>query len=95
VGRWSCGMIAVPENVDGVDEVGPWRSEAREWVAGLKAGGVKPPTIRSCFVVLSAVFTTALNDQVTFLHPCKGVKSPPVPAHSTKRFHKMVGDERL
>jgi integrase len=41
---------------------------------------VKPPTIRQCFVLLSAVFTTALNDQVTFLHPCKGVKTPPVPA---------------
>lgn len=31
-------------------------------------------------VVLSAIFTTALNDQVTSLHPCKGVKTPPVPA---------------
>jgi hypothetical protein len=28
--------------------------------------------------VLSAIFTTALNDQVTFLHPCKGVKTPPL-----------------
>jgi hypothetical protein len=26
------------------------------------------------------IFTTALNDQVTVLHPCKGVKTPPVPA---------------
>ena len=31
-------------------------------------------------VVLSAIFTMALNDQVTSLHPCKGVKTPPVPA---------------
>ena len=67
-------------------EFGPMRmidilpEHVREWVAGLKAGGVKPPTIRQCFVLLSAVFTTALNDQVTFLHPCKGVKTPPVPA---------------
>jgi hypothetical protein len=30
-------------------------------------------------VILSAIFTTALNDQITFLHPCKGVKTPPVP----------------
>ena len=52
----------------------------REWVAGMKAGGVKPPTIRYAMVVLSAIFTTALNDQVTSLHPCKGVKTPPVPA---------------
>jgi integrase len=28
--------------------------------------------------VLSAIFTTALNDQVTMLHPCKGVKTPAV-----------------
>lgn len=67
-------------------EFGPMRmidilpEHVREWVAGLKAGGVKPPTIRSCFIVLSAVFTTALNDQVTFLHPSKGVRTPPVPA---------------
>ena len=52
----------------------------REWVARLKAGGVGRPTIRQCFVLLSAVFTTALNDQVTFLHPCQGVKTLPVPA---------------
>ncbi len=52
----------------------------REWVACMKAGGVKPPTIRYAMVVLSAIFTTALNDQVTSLHPCRGVKTPPVPA---------------
>lgn len=28
---------------------------------------------------MSAVFTTALNDHVTFLHPCKGVRTPTVP----------------
>ena len=67
-------------------EFGPMRmidilpEHVREWVAGLKRGGVKPPTIRYCLVVLSAIFTTALNDQVTSLHPCKGVKTPPVPA---------------
>ena len=27
----------------------------------------------------SAIFTTALNDQVVFIHPCKGVKTPTVP----------------
>jgi hypothetical protein len=25
------------------------------------------------------IFTTALNDQVTFLHPCRGVRTPTVP----------------
>ena len=48
-------------------------------LCGAQGRGGKPPTIRQCFVLLSAVFTTALNDQVTFLHPCKGVKTPPVP----------------
>jgi hypothetical protein len=33
-------------------------------------------------VILSAIFTTALNDQATFLHPGKGVKTPPVPVKS-------------
>jgi hypothetical protein len=28
--------------------------------------------------VLSAIFTTVLNDQITFLHPCMGVKTPTV-----------------
>jgi integrase len=51
----------------------------REWITWLKENGVKPPTIKYNKIVLSAIFTTALNDQVTFLHPCKGVKTPPVP----------------
>ncbi|MGH3696685.1 MAG: tyrosine-type recombinase/integrase [Pseudonocardiaceae bacterium] len=50
----------------------------REWVATLQASGVTPVTIKSIKIVLSAVFTTAFNDQVTFIHPCKGVKSPTV-----------------
>jgi integrase len=51
----------------------------REWIAWLKANGVNPPTIKYNKILLSAIFTTALNDQVTFVHPCKGVKTPPVP----------------
>lgn len=51
----------------------------REWVLRLQTvHGVKPPTIQKCKFVLDAVFTTALNDQITFLHPGKGVKTPPV-----------------
>lgn len=52
--------------------------DVREWVTHLQNEGVNPPTIRFCMTVLSAVFTTALNDQVIVLHPCKGVKTPPV-----------------
>jgi integrase len=66
-------------------EFGPMRmvditpEHVREWVTRLKAADVSPANIAANKVVLSAIFTTALNDQVTFLHPCKGVKTPPVP----------------
>jgi integrase len=65
-------------------EFGPMRmveilpEQVREWVGKLKARGVTPVTIKYNKVILSAVFTTALNDQVTFLHPCRGVKTPTV-----------------
>ncbi|WP_327586797.1 site-specific integrase [Nonomuraea sp. NBC_00507] len=66
----------------------------RAWIAKMKKAGVKPPTIQKAKIILSAIFTTALNDQVTFLHPCKGVKSPPVPAKprtiiSPEQFDKL------
>ncbi|MDN5855789.1 MAG: tyrosine-type recombinase/integrase [Actinomycetia bacterium] len=51
----------------------------RAWVTGLHEDGVTPSTIKHNKMILSAIFTTALNDQVTFLHPCKGVKTPTVP----------------
>ncbi len=51
----------------------------RAWVARLRDAGVTPVTIRYNKVLLSAIFTTALNDQVVFLHPCRGVKIPTVP----------------
>jgi hypothetical protein len=65
-------------------EFGPIRmidilpEHVRAWVAALKDKGVKPVTIRYNKTFLSAILTTALNDQVVFLHPCKGVKTPPV-----------------
>lgn len=51
----------------------------RQWVARLSTNGVTPATIKHNKMILSAIFTTSLNDQVTFLHPCKGVKTPTVP----------------
>lgn len=70
-------------------------SHVREWVTLLQNGWVDAPgqrrkgrkptmskdpkVIKNCMVTLSAIFTTAVNDQVTFIHPCKGVKTPPVP----------------
>jgi integrase len=50
----------------------------RAWIAKLKANGVKPPTIKYNKILLSTIFTSALNDQVIFFHPCTGVKTPPI-----------------
>jgi integrase len=36
-------------------------------------------TVQRCKTVLSSIFTTALNDQIVFLHPCRDVTGPPVP----------------
>jgi hypothetical protein len=38
-----------------------------------------PATIRHNTIVLSAIFATSLNEQVTLLHPCRGGKTPTVP----------------
>ena len=54
-------------------------AHVREWVSHLHAEGVGAKTIQNLKNILSAIFTTALNDQVVFLHPCKGVKTPTVP----------------
>jgi integrase len=58
-------------------------SHVREWVTHLQAKGVSPATIQKVRFILSAIFTTALND-VTYLHPCKGVKTPTVPRKPLK-----------
>jgi site-specific recombinase XerD len=59
-----------------INEIQP--TDVREWVSDLKAAGASPTVIRQCHTILSAVFTTAFNDQITRLHPCRGVKTPPV-----------------
>ena len=58
-------------------------SHVREWVTDLRAKDVTPATIQKVRFILSAIFTTALDD-VTFLHPCKGVKTPTVPRKPLK-----------
>ena len=62
----------------------------REWVVHLIAQGVTPATIRHQKIILSAVFTTALNDFVIRLHPCRGVKTPTVPI---KAYRILTPDE--
>ena len=50
-------------------EFGPLRmieilpAHVREWINKLKNEGVGPSAIQYCMVVLSAIFTTALNDR--------------------------------
>ena len=58
-------------------------SHVREWVTDLQTKGVSPATIQKVRFILSAIFTAALND-VTYLHPCKGVKTPTVPRKPLK-----------
>jgi integrase len=58
-------------------------THVREWVTELQAKGVSPASIQKVRFILSAIFTAALDD-VTFLHPCKGVKTPTVPRKPLK-----------
>ncbi len=54
-------------------------NDVREWINHLQEmHGVNPPTIAKCKLILDAIFTTAVNDQVVFFHVGKGVKTPPV-----------------
>jgi integrase len=52
-------------------------SHVREWITDLQVKGVTAANTQKVRFILSAIFTTALDD-VTFLHPCKGVKTPTV-----------------
>jgi integrase len=89
-----------------MDTFGPLRMidvlpiHVRDWITSLGAKHLSPSTIRLNKTILSAIFTTALNDQVTVLHPCKGVKTPPVPRRPLRiitpeefeRFHRCLRD---
>jgi integrase len=52
-------------------------SDVREWITHLQNEKASAHVIRYCKTILSAIFTTALND-VVHLHPVRGVKSPPI-----------------
>jgi len=54
-------------------------ADVREWVTDQSAKGLSPHVIDKNMTILSAIFTTALNDQITFLHACRGVRIPEVP----------------
>jgi integrase len=65
-------------------------AHAREWVSTQVAAGVTPAMIRQSKIILSAIFTTALNDFVVALHPCRGVKAPTVPV---KEYRILTPEE--
>jgi integrase len=52
--------------------------DVRDFVTGLENKKVKRSSIGYCLTILSAIFTTALNDQMVFFHPCRGVTAPVV-----------------
>lgn len=53
----------------------------REWITQLQGEGRSAWTIQYCKTsILSSIFTTALNDQITYIHPCRGVRIPTLPA---------------
>jgi integrase len=54
-------------------------AHVREWIMDRHTAGVSPATTRYNKILLGSIFTTALNDLVVFLHPCRGVKVPTVP----------------
>ncbi|HIW61283.1 MAG TPA: phage integrase SAM-like domain-containing protein [Candidatus Stackebrandtia excrementipullorum] len=55
-------------------------ADVREWVTWMQTEyEVKPATLRKVMNILSAIFSTAFNDELIELHPCKGVKLPPIP----------------
>jgi integrase len=74
---YSIGKHILPEFGD-MRMIDVLSEHVRTWIAKLRDEDVQPVTIQYNKTILSAIFTTALNDQVTFIHPCRGVKAPPV-----------------
>ncbi|HEX6527667.1 MAG TPA: site-specific integrase [Streptosporangiaceae bacterium] len=66
-------------------------SDIREFLVKLENKGVRPHSVRNCLTILSAIFTTALNDQLVYLHPCKGVRGPTV----AKRVRQIMTPEQF
>jgi integrase len=78
--------------------------DIRQWIKRLhETLGAKPPTIVKCKLIVDAIFSTAVNDQVTFFHPGKGIKTPPVAtrprriitAEDYERIHAALPTDEL
>ncbi len=64
--------------------------DIREFVTDLERRDVKPSSIGYCLTILSAIFTTALNSQAVFFHPCRGVSVPTV----AKKVRQIITPEQ-
>lgn len=64
--------------------------DIRAWVKGMKKIA-NPPTIMKCRTILDSIFTVAFNDQITILHPVKGIKTPKV----AKKPKKIITVEQF
>ena len=75
----------------------------RAWTIRLEEEGVKASTIKNCLSIMSAIFTTALNDRLVALHACKGVKPPKITSKARRiitpeqfdTIHEQVGTPEL
>lgn len=83
--RYILNKYVLPE-LGGMRMVEVLPGSIREWITTLQTKyAANPPTIQRCKTVVDAIFTTALNDQIVFIHPSRGVKTPPV-ARRPKRI---------
>jgi integrase len=73
------GAHIIPE-LGGMRMADVFPEHIREWIAKMQREGRSAWTIQYCkSSILNSIFTTALNDHITYLHPCRGVKIPTVP----------------
>ena len=66
-------------------------SDVREFVVTLEKQGVKASSIAYCLTILNAIFTTALNDQIVYLHAGKGVRAPT----AAKKLREIITPEQF
>jgi hypothetical protein len=62
-------------------------SHIRDFLRRLTEAGRSATTVQRCKTVLSSIFTTALNDQVIFFHPCSGVMAPAGSGQAAEDHH--------
>jgi integrase len=67
------------------------KADVRAWVQKIKNDGAGIPAIHKAFITLSALFRTALEDELIKSNPCQGVKLPPMP----KKIRHVITKEEF